>query len=136
MNLADLIGYVDAALADGEVVADLPVFAIFPDSEPVSESTDWYQVAVVGVELDDDGDDEVDVIVDSDSSAPGLDVAGFRSALEAMDSDARSFEVYLRGEWEDLGDDEWARIDRPLARFVSNSERTVVGLMPAVDEAD
>ena len=136
MNLTDLIGHLDAAIGDCEVTPELPMFALFPDSEPVSDSTDWYQVAIIGVELDDDGDDEVDVIVDNDSEAAGLDVTGFRLALSAIAASAQSFEVYLRGEWEDLGDDEWARIDRPVARLVANSERTAVGLMPQIDDAE
>jgi len=133
VDLEELLGRLEAAIADGEVDLDLPVFAVLPDPGADEGSSEWYEVPVIGVELDDDGDDEVDIIVDSGLDVVGLDIAGFRAALIALDDSAIPFDVYLRGEWEDLGDDEFARIDRPVERLVVNSERTAAGVVPFVD---
>jgi hypothetical protein len=127
MLVSTIFDDLTGALSRGSIAPSAGVVALLRefDEEPDSERA-WREIPVIGVVADVDG---LDFITDLDGVSAQLDAAGLGSVLSALGPSALELDAFVRGQWVALGDDEQARIDLPVLRFVHDDAGALVGLM-------
>lgn len=132
MTTGDMLAYLEEIVSDGSLSGTASVVALVRNSEvPLDADGAFGEIRIVEARMD--GEGEATLVADHSELRPGLSVDALRAALDGFGPGTSEYELYVRGDFQEVGDDWWTCRDAPIIATIPNAEARALGVMPRFD---